>query len=86
MYTPLVTPPPVATPPYSSPTDQVDGYSMGDPDAPVVIEVWEDFQCPACRGLGVEDRVDPELLVADAARTLRQGALVITTPSAAPKR
>ncbi len=38
-------------------------------------------QCPACRGLGVQDRVDPELLVADADRTLRQGALVITTPS-----
>jgi len=21
---------------------------MGDPDAPVVVEVWEDFQCPYC--------------------------------------
>ena len=37
--------------------------------------------CPACRGLGVEDRVDPELLVADPARTLREGALVPTTPT-----
>jgi protein-disulfide isomerase len=25
-----------------------DGREMGDPDAPVVIEVFEDFQCPAC--------------------------------------
>jgi protein-disulfide isomerase len=25
------------------------GTAMGDPDAPVLIEVWEDFQCPACR-------------------------------------
>ena len=38
-------------------------------------------QCPACRGLGVEDRVDPELLVGDPALTLRQGALVVTTPA-----
>ena len=36
--------------------------------------------CPACKGLGVEDRVDPELLVADPSLTLRQGALVPTTP------
>jgi excinuclease ABC subunit A len=37
--------------------------------------------CPACRGLGVEDRIDPDLLVADPARTLRQGALSLTTPT-----
>jgi excinuclease ABC subunit A len=37
--------------------------------------------CPACRGLGVEDRIDPDLLVADPARTLRQGALALTTPT-----
>jgi excinuclease ABC subunit A len=37
--------------------------------------------CPACRGLGVEDRIDPDLLVADPARTLRQGALTLTTPN-----
>ncbi len=36
--------------------------------------------CPGCRGLGVVDRVDPALLVADPARSLRQGALVPTTP------
>ncbi len=27
----------------------VNGKSMGDTNAPVKIEVWEDFQCPACR-------------------------------------
>jgi len=27
----------------------VDGTAMGAPDAPVLIEVWVDFQCPACR-------------------------------------
>jgi excinuclease ABC subunit A len=37
--------------------------------------------CPACQGLGVEDRLDPQLLVADPGRTIRQGALVITTPT-----
>jgi excinuclease ABC subunit A len=37
--------------------------------------------CPSCRGLGVEDRIDPDLLIADPGRSLRQGALAITTPS-----
>lgn len=37
--------------------------------------------CPACQGLGVEDQVDPELLIADPDRTLREGALVPTTPT-----
>ncbi|MCA8924098.1 MAG: excinuclease ABC subunit UvrA, partial [Planctomycetes bacterium] len=31
--------------------------------------------CPACNGLGVEDFVDPALLVADPAKSLRDGAL-----------
>lgn len=26
-----------------------DGLAMGDPKAPVTIEVFEDFQCPACK-------------------------------------
>lgn len=38
-------------------------------------------QCPACLGLGVGDRIDPELLISDPARTLRQGALALTTPN-----
>ena len=37
--------------------------------------------CPACHGLGLEDRLDPDLLVADSRRSIRQGALVITTPT-----
>ena len=37
--------------------------------------------CPACKGLGVEDRIDPELLVADPVEKPSRGALVITTPS-----
>jgi protein-disulfide isomerase len=28
---------------------QIDGKSLGNPDAPVRVDVWEDFQCPACK-------------------------------------
>ncbi|MFZ4523049.1 MAG: excinuclease ABC subunit UvrA [Bacteroidales bacterium] len=37
--------------------------------------------CPECKGLGVEDFLDPELLISDASKTLREGALVITAPN-----
>ena len=35
-------------------------------------------QCEACGGLGVVDRVDPELLIADSSKSIRDGALVPT--------
>lgn len=28
---------------------QANGTTLGDPAAPVLVEVWSDFQCPACR-------------------------------------
>jgi protein-disulfide isomerase len=59
-WAPLVTPPPVATPPIASPTDEVDGFAMGSPDAPVVIEVWEDFQCPYCQRFTYE--IEPSIV------------------------
>jgi excinuclease ABC subunit A len=37
--------------------------------------------CPVCKGLGVEDSLDPELLVADPTKSLRDRALVITAPN-----
>jgi excinuclease ABC subunit A len=37
--------------------------------------------CPACKGLGVEDRLDPELLIADPNKSLRQGCMKITAPN-----
>jgi excinuclease ABC subunit A len=37
--------------------------------------------CKACKGLGVEDFLDPDLLIADPSRTLREGTLKITTPN-----
>jgi protein-disulfide isomerase len=33
----------------SNPRPMEDGTAMGDPNAPVLIEVYEDFQCPACQ-------------------------------------
>ncbi len=40
-----------------------------------------DGACPTCGGLGVEDSLDLGKLIADPAKTLREGAFVITTPS-----
>ncbi|MCD6556544.1 MAG: excinuclease ABC subunit UvrA [Bacteroidales bacterium] len=37
--------------------------------------------CPVCKGLGVEDKIDVNKIVEDNTKTLREGALVITTPS-----
>lgn len=59
-WAPLVTPPPITAPPILSPTEQVDGFSMGSPDAPVVVELWEDFQCPYCQRFTYE--VEPAIV------------------------
>jgi excinuclease ABC subunit A len=40
-----------------------------------------DGACPTCGGLGVEDHIHPPSLIADASRSLRQGALRPTLPS-----
>ncbi len=37
--------------------------------------------CPRCQGLGVEDRLDLDLLVADPTQSLRDGALRVSTPN-----
>ena len=41
----------------------------------------EEGACPRCQGLGVEDRLDLDLLVADSTRSLRGGALRVSTPN-----
>lgn len=41
----------------------------------------EEGACPHCKGLGVEDRLDLDLLVADSAESLREGALRVSTPN-----
>jgi len=37
--------------------------------------------CPSCKGLGVQDRIDPNLLISDVNKTIREGCFVMTTPS-----
>jgi len=38
----------------------VDGRAMGTPDAPVTIEVYEDFQCPSCRTFS--EQIAPQIV------------------------
>jgi len=40
-----------------------------------------DGWCPACKGLGVQDHIDPDLLIADESLTIREGAFILTTPN-----
>jgi protein-disulfide isomerase len=39
---------------------EADGTALGDPNAPVKVEVWEDFQCPACQGYS--QQIEPEVV------------------------
>jgi protein-disulfide isomerase len=57
---PLVTPPPLQEPPIWSPAELADGFALGSPDAPVTVEVWEDFQCPFCQRFTFE--IEPALV------------------------
>jgi len=38
----------------------VDGLTIGDPEAPVLVEVFEDFQCPSCKQFS--DAIKPQVL------------------------
>lgn len=50
----------LATTQLDRPADLIDGRSVGAVDAPITIDLWEDFQCPAC---GVFSRAtEPRLL------------------------
>jgi protein-disulfide isomerase len=42
------------------PTTLTEGRTIGDAEAPVTIEIWSDFQCPACRKLAVE--IEPQIM------------------------
>lgn len=37
-----------------------DGTALGDPNAPVTVDVWEDFQCPACRSFS--ESIEPLII------------------------
>lgn len=39
-----------------------DGTSMGDPSAPVRLDIWEDYQCPACVNFSLS--VMPQVITA----------------------
>ena len=53
-WAPLVTLPPIVAPSVVSPAELADGYTLGNPDAPGAIEVWEDFQCPFCQRFALQ--------------------------------
>jgi len=38
----------------------VDGRAMGDPNSPVTIEVYADFQCPACKSFS--EQIEPQVV------------------------
>jgi protein-disulfide isomerase len=59
-WAPLVTLPPIAAPPIATPLELADGFRLGAADAPVAIEVWEDFQCPFCQRFTFQ--VEPALV------------------------
>lgn len=40
-----------------------------------------DGYCPVCKGFGLQDHIDPLLLIADASKTIREGAFALTTPN-----
>lgn len=42
------------------PRPEGEGTALGNPDAPVRIEVFEDFQCPACKSYS--EAVEPEVV------------------------
>ncbi len=37
--------------------------------------------CPICKGLGLSDKIDPDLIISDPEKSLREGVLAITTPT-----
>jgi len=58
---------------------------LPDPDLAIDRSLFsfntEKGACPVCKGLGIEDRLDPDLLVADETKSIRDRALVITAPN-----
>jgi protein-disulfide isomerase len=42
------------------PAEWLVGTTMGNPDAPVTIQAWEDFMCPACRQW--TSTIEPQLI------------------------
>ena len=43
-----------------NPRPQAQGMAMGDPTAPVKVDVYSDFQCPACKSFA--ETIEPQLV------------------------
>lgn len=50
----------LVAPIYQAPAALADGRALGAVDAPVVVEIWSDFQCPACKRFA--EVVEPALV------------------------
>lgn len=59
-WAPLVTPPPLMAPVINTPIELADGFALGNADAAVTVEVWEDFQCPFCQRFTFQ--VEPQIV------------------------
>ncbi|MBK9924876.1 MAG: DsbA family protein [Anaerolineales bacterium] len=58
---PTLNPPTIITPePRTAALPNPDGLSLGDANAPAVIDVFEDFQCPACQYFS--ESVEPQII------------------------
>jgi protein-disulfide isomerase len=56
----------VRSPTQPAPYELADGYALGDAAAPLTIEIWSDYQCPACAQLA---RTVNPLIIADYVET-----------------
>lgn len=57
---PAVNPDSLNAPAVAVPAGLADGRTLGSPQAPVTVDIWADFQCPACGNLA--RRVEPPLI------------------------
>ena len=64
----------------------IDGRTMGSPDAKVTIEIWSDFQCPACRtfAMNLEPRTITDYVVTGKVRLVYRDAAFQGQKSSSP--
>lgn len=52
--------PPTTGPLADVPANWIDGTALGDPNAPLEVQIWVDYLCPSCQNFA--DLVEPQLL------------------------
>jgi protein-disulfide isomerase len=74
----------ILTPANSYPADLVDGESVGRADAPVVIEVYSDFQCPICGTFAKQyiTRLVPDFVVGGKLRLVSKDIAILGATAA----